>query len=89
MAKFVAACVLQPDANDRRDVWIKGFSGRVNRALLRQLAAELDNRHVRDVLAMRVEGHVLPFGVTGADGITRISVSEARERWGWVDEQVG
>lgn len=81
MAPYVATFVIEWAPDDARALWVKGFSGRLTRRTLRELLTMLVDLGVHTVLARRADGHVLPLGQVGEDGITRISVAQLQERF--------
>ena len=89
LAPFVASAVFEWVAP--RDLWIKAFSGRLTRRTLRDLLTKLVELGVHTVLARRADGHILPLGVTDAEGVTRIRVADLSARFSrqgasdWVD----
>lgn len=91
MAPFCGVFVLEWE--DARTVWIKAMLGRLTRRTLRELVQTLVDKGAWTVLARRAEGRVLPLGVLGEDGITRIRVADLAERFArpgasdWVDLQ--
>lgn len=82
MPPIDAVFVLHADPVEPGAVWVKGFKGQMCRATLRELLAKLVELGIDTVLATRAEGHVLPLGAMGADGVVRISVAELRQRFG-------
>ena len=89
MAPYCATFVLEWQGP--REVWIKGMHGRLTRHTLREIVAKLVEIGAHTVLAQRAEGRVLPCGVVGEDGVTRIRVADLANRFaskgasGWVD----
>lgn len=80
MAPYCATFVLEWSADDARAVWIKAMHGRLTRRTLRELAVLLVDLGVHTVLAHRADGHALPLGEEGADGIVRIDMARVSER---------
>ena len=89
MANFCASFVAEWDGP--RELWIKALQGRMTRRTLRELVTLLVEMGVHTVLARRAEQHVLPLGVVGDDGVTRIRVSDLAARFAkrgasdWID----
>lgn len=81
MPEVSAVFCLHWDMADPRALWIKGFKGSMTRQGLRVLLTKLVDLQVHTVLAIRADGHVLPLGVVGPDGVTRISVQQLVDRF--------
>ncbi len=75
---YVASAVLE--WVDARTAWIKALQGSLTRSLLRELLQLLVDRGVHVILAERADGHGLPFGELGHDGVIRIRVQDLAHR---------
>lgn len=79
-AGFPAVFVISPSA-DGTEAMIKGLHGRMDRKGWREMLQILIDLNVKTLLSLRKDGHSVPLGTVGDDGITRTSVAELAERF--------
>ena len=65
---------------DPHTIWLQGFHGKVGPRIIWQLHAWLVAAGITTVKAHRADGHLLPGGVLGADGVTTIDIAAITRR---------
>jgi hypothetical protein len=76
---FVASCIFEYD-EDPEVVWLKNMSGTFKRKQLRDITILIRDFGFKKAKALRVEGHILPFGKLNDKGEYEMVVEEALKR---------